>query len=57
MQPETYTADGVFEYRREVSASALDPSVAEVDFAVDKFVTMDGNKMSILIMKAGLQSK
>ena len=31
--------------------------LAEVDFAVDKSVTIDGDKMSILVMKAGLQSK
>jgi FkbM family methyltransferase len=57
LQPETYTADGVYEYRREVPASAFGKSVVEVDFSVDPFLTMNGNKMGILVMTAGLQSK
>ena len=57
LPPETYTADGVFEYRREVPASALGKSVVEVDFSVDPFLTMNGDKMGVLVMTAGLQSK
>lgn len=56
-KPETYTVDGIQEYRREVPASALDKSVVDVDFSVDKYLARNGNKLGILIMTVGLQSK
>ena len=57
LPPETYTTDGIYEYRREVPASALGTSVVEVDFSVDKYLDMNGTKMAVLVMRAGLESK
>lgn len=57
LRPETYTADGIYEYRREVPASALNTSVVEVNFTVDKFLAREADKLAILIMTVGLQSK
>lgn len=57
LSPETYTADGVYEYRREVPKEALDSGVAEVNFSSSEYRTATGEELGVLIMTVGLQSK
>jgi FkbM family methyltransferase len=57
LQPETFRKTGVFEYRREVPAAALQRSVTEIDFSVDKFLTRNDIEYGILVMSVALEPR
>ncbi|HLG99683.1 MAG TPA: FkbM family methyltransferase [Bryobacteraceae bacterium] len=54
LPPETFRQDRVFQFQRDVPASALQQSVVDVSFSVDKFLEMGGLRYGVLIMSAGL---
>jgi FkbM family methyltransferase len=54
LQPETFTRDGVYEYRRQLPSSALSNDILQVDFSVDKFLTVESDNLGIMIMTASL---
>jgi hypothetical protein len=59
LEPETLTAPGEYEYRREVPASAFTKDVVYADFNVDGFVTPEGDnrQLSLIVTAVGLESK
>jgi len=57
LQPEKFQKEGMFEYRREVPAAALQQSVTQIDFSVDKFLERNGVEYGVLITTVALQPK
>jgi hypothetical protein len=59
LAPETITAAGDHEYRREVPASALTKDTVIVDFAVDKFLkpANDSRELGLVAKAVRLESK
>lgn len=59
LAPETFTAEGAHEYRREIPASALTKEVIDVEFSVDKTLGRPDSEvpLGVIAVSAGLVAK
>lgn len=57
LTPETFTTAGAHEYRREVTASVLDPEMVDAEFSLDKFLNPHGVELGVVVNSIALESK
>lgn len=59
LSPQTFTAAGAHEYRREIPASAFTTDNIQVDFSLDKFLKPPGEsrELGLAVTAVGLERK